>query len=328
MNGWFKSFTFVVIPSANQSVRRFRLPGLFLIALPAVVILLIAAVIFITWLYSNQNRLTKQLESQLHAAESVYQDQLHNKNEQIAHMQAELLTLSEQAQAIESKLSEINELELELKEMIGLSDTAANERSNLASGGQGGEELPISEYSLHSLTEAAQVKYSAIDMRIDQLQPSLEATRLAAIKHKQILEKTPTLWPADSRKITSEFGIRKDPITRRSTYHSGIDLGGNRGDPIYAAAGGKVTISEREYPYGNYIAIDHGKGVSTRYLHLNKRLVEVGDTVTKGQIIGELGNTGRSTGPHLHYEVIVNGVTVNPLPYMNEDREDNDHVQK
>ena len=116
-------------------------------------------------------------------------------------------------------------------------------------------------------------------------------------------------WPM-SGKITSPYG------TRSTGFHSGLDIGGVIGRGVYAAAGGKVVLASYYYAYGNCIVIDHGNGMKTRYAHLSGYKVKVGDTVERGQLIGLCGNTGRSTGPHLHFEVIINGSTKNPINYL------------
>lgn len=116
-------------------------------------------------------------------------------------------------------------------------------------------------------------------------------------------------WPM-SGKITSPYG------TRSSGFHSGIDIGGVIGRGVYAAAGGTVEKASWYYGYGNCIVINHGNGMKTRYAHLSAYKCKVGDTVERGQLIGLCGNTGRSTGPHLHFEVIVNGATKNPINYL------------
>ncbi len=116
-------------------------------------------------------------------------------------------------------------------------------------------------------------------------------------------------WPK-SGKITSPYG------TRSRGFHSGIDISAKTGDPVYAAAGGKVVLAGWYYAYGNCIVVDHGNGMKTRYAHLSAYNCKVGDTVARGQQIGRAGNTGRSTGPHLHFEVIINGSTKNPVNYL------------
>lgn len=319
-----KRFTFVVIPDANQSVQRYSVPGLIIIFIPALIILLaICAALFIV-LFSGKASHLQDLKHQLSISESGYEEQLKEREDLIASLEADVTVLSAQAKHVESKMTEITELELQLKEIAGIKEPAVRISSGVTieDGGQGGEEFLLPADLNDSLAAETLQDLSTMSSQIDELKPSLEATKEALLKHQRIQEITPTIWPADSRKITSTFGVRRDPFTGRSAVHSGLDLGGDRGDPIYAAADGVVTLSERTYPHGNNIMIDHGRSIETRYLHLNKRLVEVGAHVKKGDLIGELGNTGRSTGPHLHYEVIVGGEHVDPMPYLKEDREE------
>ncbi len=124
------------------------------------------------------------------------------------------------------------------------------------------------------------------------------------------------IWPCASHRITSYFGNRNQPTAGASTNHKGIDIGASKGTSIYAADGGTVTISTYSKSAGHYIKIDHGNGMSTVYMHCNTRKVSVGDTVAKGQVIATVGSTGISTGPHLHFGVIVNGGYVDPLNYV------------
>lgn len=324
-----KQFTFVIIPEANQSVRRVRLSGYILILVPSVIALIaICAALFII-LFSNSTSQIANLQARLDVSASGYEQSLQGKNDRIAMLEADLSSLSAQAANIETKIAEISQLEKQLQEIAGIqsSDVTLSSADSipLGEGGQGGEEFNLPASATHpSLATRTEREFEQLSAQIDELKPSLEATKAAILAYKQILDITPTIWPADNRKITSTFGIRRDPISGRSAVHSGLDIGGNRGDPIYAAADGVVTLSERAYPQGNNIIIDHGRGVETRYLHLNERLANVGDKVKKGQLIGELGNTGRSTGPHLHYEVIVNGKHVDPMPYIREDRRDSE----
>jgi len=115
---------------------------------------------------------------------------------------------------------------------------------------------------------------------------------------------------------SSPFGIRTDPIVHEAAMHTGIDFRGDTGDPIHATASGTVTIAGWSGGYGKMVEIDHGNGVATRYGHLSQIDVDVGDTVRSGQTVGKLGSTGRSTGPHLHYEVRVKGEVVDPQKFL------------
>lgn len=321
-----KRFTFVIIPDANGSVQRYQISGFAIFLVPAAIVLLAVCSALFIYLFSSNRAVIHNLTAQLAASESGYEQQLTLRNERIASLEADLSTLAGQAQEIEARMTEISELELQLKQIAGIeeSETAVSSSAQTQDGGQGGQEYPLAQQGGDKLASQTIQEFAGLTALIDEMKPSLEATMEAMLQYRHILDITPTIWPADSRKITSTFGIRRDPLTGRRALHSGLDLGGNRGDPIYATADGVVTLSERTYPQGHNIMINHGRGIETRYMHLNKRLVEVGDKVTKGQVIGELGNTGRSTGPHLHYEVIVNGTHVNPMPYIKEEREERD----
>jgi murein DD-endopeptidase MepM/ murein hydrolase activator NlpD len=123
------------------------------------------------------------------------------------------------------------------------------------------------------------------------------------------------VWPVRGP-ITSPFGMRINPVTHKYSGHTGIDIGVPYGTPIAAADGGTVIFASWNVAYGNMTVIDHGGGFSTMYAHQSKQLVAVGDHVTQGQIIGYIGTTGWSTGPHLHFEIRVNGVPVNPMKYL------------
>ena len=119
--------------------------------------------------------------------------------------------------------------------------------------------------------------------------------------------------PVRSGYISSYFGMRKDPLHGRQSFHSGVDYAGKVGTDILAIADGLVIQSETVSGYGRLVEIRHANGLVTRYAHCKKLLVEAGDLVTKGQVIATLGSSGRSTGPHLHFEVLKEGVAINPL---------------
>ncbi len=130
-----------------------------------------------------------------------------------------------------------------------------------------------------------------------------------------LLSATPSIWPTKGW-VTSRFGYRKSPFTGVREMHEGLDIATRIKSSIISPADGVVIRTGRDYGYGNVLEIDHGYGIVTRYGHNSKHLVKVGDRVKRGQLIALVGNTGRSTGSHLHYEVIVNGVQVNPFRYI------------
>lgn len=126
----------------------------------------------------------------------------------------------------------------------------------------------------------------------------------------------PTGRPVDDLALTSNYGVRSDPFTGHARMHKGIDIPGPVGTPIYATADGIVSRSEWMNGYGNLVEISHGNDTETRYGHLSKLLVQPNERVRRGQLIGLMGSTGRSTGSHLHYEIRVAGEAINPLPFV------------
>ena len=130
----------------------------------------------------------------------------------------------------------------------------------------------------------------------------------------------PTTLPVTSGYFSSNFGYRLDPFNGRHAFHAGVDFIAAPGSPILAAAGGVIAASEWHNEYGNLVDIDHDNGLTTRYAHLSKKTVKVGDVVLKGQRIGDLGQTGRATGPHLHFEVRQNSVPLNPNRFLSLNR--------
>ncbi len=144
------------------------------------------------------------------------------------------------------------------------------------------------------------------------------SNKIEAMMLKQtVLKNTlPSLYPVDTPYRSSSFGWRQDPFLGVRAFHKGLDFSAATGEPIKATASGIVTAAGFERDYGKYIKINHGDGLETRYAHASKLLVSKGDVVRREQIIGLVGNTGRSTGPHLHYEIRLNGRALDPKQYL------------
>ena len=158
--------------------------------------------------------------------------------------------------------------------------------------------------SARQLGEVASSQESSLAEVASQLES--KRARLAA---------TPAIWPARGW-LTSRFGTRISPFTNQKQFHAGIDIAGERGTDVFASAQGKVVFSGNRGPLGKSVIIDHGYGVRTQYGHNDDIFVKTGESVQRGQRIATLGNSGRSTGPHLHYVVEVKGKAVNPLDYI------------
>jgi murein DD-endopeptidase MepM/ murein hydrolase activator NlpD len=132
---------------------------------------------------------------------------------------------------------------------------------------------------------------------------------------KSLLKSTPSVWPVKGW-LTSTFGYRSSPFTGRRELHRGLDIATRSGTPIIAPADGLVVFAGREGGFGNMIIVDHGYGITTRFGHCSSLEAKLGQKIKRGDVIARIGSTGRSTGPHVHYEVAVNGVSVNPSRYI------------
>ncbi len=198
-------------------------------------------------------------------------------------------------QNLNNRVNAVEDTSRKLAEVSGVDKSAAEPR------GQGGPARPVSNEMLIAL-EAKTAKLER-DMRMYE-----DFLRSRGV--------VPSIWPVFGR-LESGVGGRRNPFTNRGhEYHEGQDIDAAWGTPVEAAASGKIMIAGWQRGYGNVVYVDHGSGFSTRYGHLSKINVAVGQTVTMGDIIGLVGSTGRSTGPHLHYEVRINNQPVDPKPYL------------
>jgi murein DD-endopeptidase MepM/ murein hydrolase activator NlpD len=159
--------------------------------------------------------------------------------------------------------------------------------------------------------------FGALRVLLQGLESRLNYVRSSLERRQELAAATPSIWPAHGW-LSGVFGGRRDPFTGERGFHQGIDISTDRGQPVYATADGTVASAERVGEYGNLIVLRHAFGLSTRYGHLSRFNVGVGQTIQRGDIIGYVGSTGRSTGSHLHYEILVNGRLVNPLQLLTQ----------
>ncbi|GAB3539855.1 M23 family metallopeptidase [Noviherbaspirillum agri] len=181
--------------------------------------------------------------------------------------------------------------------------------------GRGGIERPAEKsepMSMHEFKELLDAMAVNVEHRADYM----NVVESALMNHKIQSRLLPTIQPVNVGYNASSFGWRHDPFTGRQAFHEGIDFAAPTGTPIVAAAGGVVITAEYHPQYGNMLEIDHGNSIVSRYAHASRLLSKVGDIVRRGQHVADIGSTGRSTGAHLHFEVLVKGVQQNPQKFL------------
>ncbi len=258
---------------------------------------------------------------------------LASQMDELAHLQevteaqkAKISLLSDQTLQLRVQVEEVEELSRQIKEILGLVEQAeagtveaegameAMEAMEAMGSGAGGRDL---------LADRSGFRTTLSTMELESLQASLAAKAKeledlveAAEDYQHRMDHTPSIWPTEGR-ITSPFGYRRSPFTRRIQFHGGIDIASSSGTPILAAANGRVVEASYRSGWGRLIILDHGYDFITYYAHLRGFAVAIGDIVSKGEVIGYMGNSGSSTGTHLHYEVHYRGERMNPRDYMN-----------
>ena len=216
----------------------------------------------------------------------------------LGQMQAQLLRLDALGERL-SALAGLKPQEFRFNEIPGR-------------GGAISSSVPAQSLSMEDLGREMDALSRHMENRTDHL-GILESTLFDARVKKKLM---PTITPVEGSWNASSFGWRIDPITGQHALHEGIDFIADVGTPVFAAAGGVVIFAEYHYQYGNMVEIDHGNDFITRYAHASKLFVKVGDVVHRGRKVAVVGSTGRSTGPHLHFEVRYRGVAQNPARFL------------
>lgn len=223
--------------------------------------------------------------------------------------QQHLDALALQLGQIQARLMRLDALSERLAELAGVKD---KDIRAMQIPGQGGPMVLERNLTANELSRQIADLTQQVEQRNDHL-GVLEAMLLQQNLTKSTI---PSGSPVNAGYNSSSFGWRVDPFTGHMAMHEGLDFMAEVGTPIYAAANGIVAQAENTPDYGNIVKVDHGSGLETRYAHALRLLVKVGDRVEKGQVIAEVGSTGRSTGAHLHFEVRLNGVALDPRKYL------------
>lgn len=301
-----ESFTLIVVPDRHAEVKRFRLRRRWVVqALASLAVLaavLVASAVHYVAVISEASENPALREENL-------------------KLKSELALIREKLDYVGSTIDRVERFDQKLRAITTLSDP----QRNLAMGPTEPESGPGVTGPNLFVRSKADESPQALSSKLEKL--SAEATRqeqslqeLQAYFQSQSsrLASVPSVWPTRGW-VTSDFGSRLDPYTSDRVMHAGLDIAGPHGKDVIAPSDGTVVFAGLEGGYGNVLVIDHGYGIKTRYGHLASIRVKPGDKIKRGQEIANIGNTGRSTGPHLHYEVRVNGIAQNPRKFILDD---------
>jgi murein DD-endopeptidase MepM/ murein hydrolase activator NlpD len=231
---------------------------------------------------------------------------------ELGELQARMMRLDAQSQRLSKLAGEKDNKDGKASKKPELKSSKALQLDNLLPANRGGPLINARPMTESDLDAAIMELTKAVDERDDYLS-RVEAKILQQSVLKDML---PNGTPLNGAFNSSSYGWRVDPFTGYKAFHEGLDFPSDTGTPIRAAADGIVTVAEMTHAYGNMVKIDHGAGLETRYAHASKLLVKVGERVIKGQVVAQVGSTGRSTGPHLHYEIRLNGNSLDPRNYL------------
>lgn len=293
-----RSYTLMLVPHRGNTVYRLQIP---IKLVKACIVTVGAAMVFtVGGLVHYQYALQKaQSES----------DELYKLRSANVAQAAQLDQLAKNTAVLQEEMDKVNQLDAEVRRLLNKEEQPGVSRSGVirAGGPQLGEGGPVVKPAAAELNNLVQDLLAGAKAR----QESLANLRESLVERNARAAATPSIWPADGV-VSSRFGWRWGG----SDWHPGLDIAADVGTPIMAAADGVVVSSDWNGGYGRQIMIDHGNGIVTLYAHNSENAVSAGQRVKKGQLIGYVGSTGYSTGPHVHYEVRVNGTAVNPASFL------------
>lgn len=297
----FKKYQVFVFDEKSGKKRSFTFKS----SIFAYVFLFLVALVGINGFFVQYFLSTKDMKKDLVFAER----EIEEKESRLVGILAELEVLRED-------INRIRQFDNQLKMLVG-EKTLAEESSmgGIESDDFKVDMLPLHRQELASRKILGYIRELKKDSRLEEI---IQQDLIVFMNEStQKLASIPSIIPAQGF-ITSRFGYRTSPFTGSKQLHKGLDVAAPIGTKIIAPADGKVVFAQRDGAYGLCVEIDHGNGIITRYAHMSKFNVKRGDKIKRGELIGLVGNTGRSTGAHLHYEVIVNGVHTNPMAYIIE----------
>jgi len=295
-----KKYTIIIVPDPSSKPRRFYLSkGLIKGMLVFGVIALIFSGIMVWHFF--------ELKHQVVDVARLRED---NRQQKL-----QLTSLTKRIESLGRRLNQLHSSNTKLQILAGIKKPENSKQVFGMGGGIADGMYEFSRVNLSRLVDQMEEELENLEFEVASQEDSLQELTTLIEDRKSVLDSTPAIWPTRGW-ITSGFGYRKSPFTGKRRMHHGVDIASRRGTPIVSTARGIVTFAGVKGNYGKVVVLNHGYGFSTIYAHNSVNLVKVGENVERGDVIAYLGNTGRSTAPHLHYEVRLNRTPVNPTYYM------------
>ncbi len=300
-----KKFTILLLPGGSDKVRKITVPGKIIFACTA---LIFFAALVMGWVINDYRKVKTQMPELQYLKKENKTQKTH------------LISLTKKIEQVNQKMAKLQEFDYKLKVMANIAQPSGDQDQFL---GVGGSDLTgfNSDYQLEA--EAAnKLLIQKMYKSLENLETEIAVSSISQVElsnflkeQKSLLASTPSIKPTEGW-LSSGFGYRISPFTNQREFHKGLDIATRIGTPVIAPADGLVVFIGREGHLGKTIAINHGYNIVTRYGHLSSFKVKKGEHVKRTQVIGEVGDSGRCTGPHLHYEVQLNSIPVNPLQYI------------
>jgi murein DD-endopeptidase MepM/ murein hydrolase activator NlpD len=319
------NWSLLLLRGADQNVRQFRVSKRSVVAAPAAAVLAVSGCIAGLQLHSDAQ--LSQAENEAAAQASSLSHAVKEKDSQVSLLQQEVDRLNRQTEQLKAKLNDLEELEAKLKQFTEAYGGAVHPDGPVQAPQDGTieKERYSPDREAHAMVQMAaesNLDFRAISTLVDSMEQTMSASLRREQQRRAELAAIPSGWPTESRRLTSGFGYRTDPFTGRSMFHAGIDIGGQMNDPVFAAADGTVDETGKDGGRGNYIILVHRNGLKTAYFHLNRIEARAGDKVVRGEKIGLMGSTGRSTAAHLHFQIMQADEPINPFKYLRLVKED------
>jgi murein DD-endopeptidase MepM/ murein hydrolase activator NlpD len=293
----------MILPDETAKVRKYRVPKPFVRGAVLAMAVLIVGLVYLITDYYGVKKMVSELEKLRMETRQQHQ---------------QLVTFAKSIDDLQGEMTRLRQFDMKLRVMADLDGVVYPEQI-MGIGGENPEPFNPLEAELsfqnqtfiNNLTKGLDRLKTDLDIQERSFQELVEYLE----DQKSLLASTPSIWPVKGW-LTSGFGYRTSPFTGRREMHKGLDVATRTGTPIIAPADGIVVFTGREGGFGNMLTVDHGYGIVTKYGHCSAFEVKLGQKIKRGDVIARVGNTGRSTGPHLHYEVAVNGVSINPMRYI------------